>query len=161
MQKKKGISLIVLVITIIVMIILAAAVVLTLGNAGIINKANDAVKLQNYNQELTKFDLVKGDILAKNKGKITLTEYIAKLQEEGVITSNVVDGEDGSKIVTTVTPGFEAVLKQDGLSNVSVSLAEQESNKKKQAKITLDKTTINGTIIGSGTTTEVITVEAE
>ena len=35
---KKGISLIVLVITIIVMIILAAAVVISLNNTGIINK---------------------------------------------------------------------------------------------------------------------------
>ena len=43
MKNKKGISLIVLVITIIVMIILASAVVLTLSNTGIINKANDAV----------------------------------------------------------------------------------------------------------------------
>ena len=43
MQKKKGISLIVLVITIIVMIILAASVVITLSNTGIIDKAGQAV----------------------------------------------------------------------------------------------------------------------
>jgi len=43
MQKKKGISLIVLVITIIVMIILAAAIILSLNNAGIIGNANKAV----------------------------------------------------------------------------------------------------------------------
>ncbi len=45
MQKKKGISLIVLVITIIVMIILAAAVVISLTNTEIINRASDAVSL--------------------------------------------------------------------------------------------------------------------
>ena len=50
MQKKNGISLIVLVITIIVMIILAASVVVTLNNIGIINKANQAVELQNMSQ---------------------------------------------------------------------------------------------------------------
>ena len=44
MQKKKGISLIVLVITIIVMIVLAGAIILSLNNAGIIQKANQAVK---------------------------------------------------------------------------------------------------------------------
>ena len=43
MQKKKGVSLVALVITIIVMIILGVAVVLTLYNTEIINKANDAV----------------------------------------------------------------------------------------------------------------------
>ena len=42
-QSKKGISLIVLVITIIVMIILATAVILTLNSDGIMNKANVAV----------------------------------------------------------------------------------------------------------------------
>ena len=44
---KKGISLIVLVITIIVMIILAAAIILSLNNAGIIGNANQAVFKQN------------------------------------------------------------------------------------------------------------------
>jgi len=43
MQKKKGISLIVLVITIIVMIVLAGAIILSLNNSGIIGKANMAV----------------------------------------------------------------------------------------------------------------------
>ena len=47
---KKGISLIVLVITIIVMIILAASVVITLSNTGIIDRAGDAVDLTNKQQ---------------------------------------------------------------------------------------------------------------
>ena len=50
MQKKKGISLIVLVITIIVMIILAASVVVSLNNTGIINKAGQTVDLTNERQ---------------------------------------------------------------------------------------------------------------
>ncbi|MBR6689591.1 MAG: type II secretion system protein [Clostridia bacterium] len=50
MQKKKGISLIVLVITIIVMIILAASVVISMNNTGIIDKATYAVDLTNENQ---------------------------------------------------------------------------------------------------------------
>ena len=47
MQKRQGISLIVLVITIIVMTILAGAIILTLNNSGIINKATDAVEQSN------------------------------------------------------------------------------------------------------------------
>ncbi len=43
MKRKQGISLIVLVITIIVMVVLVAAVVVSLNNTGIINKANQAV----------------------------------------------------------------------------------------------------------------------
>ena len=47
---KKGISLIVLVITIIVMIILAASVVITLSNTGVINKATQAVDASDESQ---------------------------------------------------------------------------------------------------------------
>ena len=50
MQKKKGISLIVLVITIIVMIILAGTIILSLNNNGIIEKANEAVEGNNQKQ---------------------------------------------------------------------------------------------------------------
>ncbi len=50
MQRKKGISLIVLVITIIVMIILAGVVILTLRNDDVISDANKAVDLTNKNQ---------------------------------------------------------------------------------------------------------------
>ena len=47
---KKGISLVVLVITIIVMIILAGAVILSLNNSGIISKAQEAVNQTNLKQ---------------------------------------------------------------------------------------------------------------
>ena len=50
MKRNKGISLIVLVITIIVMIILAGAIILSLNNAGIIGKANQAVDASNEAQ---------------------------------------------------------------------------------------------------------------
>ena len=43
MQKKKGISLVVLIITIIITIILSGAVILTLSDSAIINRANEAV----------------------------------------------------------------------------------------------------------------------
>ena len=49
-RNKRGISLIVLVITIIVMIILAGAVIISLGNAGIIGKAQEAVDANNLKQ---------------------------------------------------------------------------------------------------------------
>ena len=47
---KKGISLIVLVITIIVMMILVTAVMISLNNADIINKANSATNLNSIKQ---------------------------------------------------------------------------------------------------------------
>ena len=50
MQEKKGISLIVLIITIIVMIILAGAVIITISNTGIIDMAQEATKATNLKQ---------------------------------------------------------------------------------------------------------------
>ena len=55
MKNKKGISLIVLVITVIIMIILASAIIITLSNANIMNKAEEAVlktDVKNLQQEL-------------------------------------------------------------------------------------------------------------
>ena len=55
-EQKKGISLIVLVITIIVMLILASAVIISLSNSNIINKAKEAVTktdIKNFEQELS------------------------------------------------------------------------------------------------------------
>ena len=66
MQRKQGISLIVLVITIIVMIILAAAIILSLNNAGIIGNANQAVFKQNINNYLSELDLYYMDALVDN-----------------------------------------------------------------------------------------------
>ena len=50
MQKKKGISLIALVITIIVMTIIAGVIIFTLSDTNIFNKANEAVAKTNLNQ---------------------------------------------------------------------------------------------------------------
>lgn len=53
---KKGISLIVLVITIIVMIIIAGAIIISLNSSNVIDKANDAVTrtdVANLNDKLT------------------------------------------------------------------------------------------------------------
>ena len=81
-KQKKGISLIVLVITIIVMIILAAAIILSLNSSGIIGKANEATKqsnnanlLQKANVLLAEYELAKqmGDEEVKGK---TATEYV-------------------------------------------------------------------------------------
>ena len=58
MKSNKGISLIVLVITIIVMIILAGAVVLTLNNSGIIDKAEHAVDITNKSSVKTYLEMI-------------------------------------------------------------------------------------------------------
>jgi len=92
MQKKKGISLIVLVITIIVMIILAAAIILSLNNAGIIGNANKAVEETDEAQLKNIAVLAWSDAyLARNEdSSIDLkTETIANIRKAGITTGKL------------------------------------------------------------------------
>ena len=87
MQKKKGISLIVLVITIIVMIILAASVVITLNNTGVINRANEAVDLTNESQVQDLAALVWADAyMDKLRGQDLIDKVTEELGKQGVTT---------------------------------------------------------------------------
>ncbi len=86
MKNKKGISLIVLVITIIVMIILAGAIILTLNNSGIIEKASEAVEKTN---EATVNELAQTKwaeaYLKTNKSQEALEEYVlTELEKAGI-----------------------------------------------------------------------------
>ena len=104
MQKKKGISLIVLVITIIVMIILAGSIILTLSNSGIIDKANEAVE---------KTDIVQ----VKNLAALKWSE--AYLRNEKDIGKYVLEGLQNEKIntdkydITVTLNGVEVELKEE------------------------------------------------
>ena len=121
MQKKKGISLIVLVITIIVMTILAAAVIISLENTGMVQHSKQATNKTNYAQELTRLEVMKNGILTDNLGKITLEEYVAELTNKGMIEGTPVDNADGSKTVK-MTSGAEVKLTQDGPRNILIEI---------------------------------------
>jgi len=103
MQKKKGISLIVLVITIIVMIILAAAIILSLNNAGIIGNANKAVNDSNIANIKSAADLAYAEYLIdKPEGVTDLGKYLTqKLVDNNTITGDdyVVGIYDGETVV--------------------------------------------------------------
>ncbi len=123
MQKKKGISLIVLVITIIVMTILAAAVIISLENTGMVQHSKQATNKTNYAQELTRLEVMKNGILTDNLGKqITLEEYISELTNKGMIEGTPVTNIDGSKTVK-MTSGAEVKLTQDGPRNILIEIA--------------------------------------
>lgn len=68
-NKRMGISLIVLVITIIVIIILASAVILSLNQSGIINKANEAKFKSDVDTFKTDLSLYKANKILENTGK--------------------------------------------------------------------------------------------
>ena len=108
MQKKQGISLIVLVITIIVMIILAASVVITLSNTGVIDRARQAVDLTNESQVQDLAAVIWADAYMDGKrGQVLLNQVKQELDEQGV-------KETEWNIIVTDT-GASVVKKQDGL----------------------------------------------
>lgn len=102
-MNKKGISLIVLVITIIVMIIIAGAVVISLGSSGIINQANAATAATDLMNIKTIADTAWGDAYAsgartRNEIKaimqerlrgVDLENYLVKVTPDGVLVNRV------------------------------------------------------------------------
>ena len=94
-MKKRGISLIVLVITIIVMIILAAAIIISLNNTGIIGNANKAKDESDLANIKTAADLIYSDyILDESVLPVgtTVGDYITeKLVNNGTIKGKEVD----------------------------------------------------------------------
>jgi len=109
MQKKKGISLIVLVITIIVMIILAGAIILSLNNAGIIEKANQAVKDTDEATVKEIAQMAWAEAYADGVRKVEDTEVNGEKVEgfetrvKVALTANGVDTTETSKYLINVT----------------------------------------------------------
>ncbi len=121
MQKKSGISLIVLSITILVMAILAATAIIALENSGIIKRAKSTTTQQNYADEYTRLQIVKNGILTDNLGTITVEEYIAALRSKDMLEPGQTTSADGSITVTTKS-GFEVILKANGNSDLTVTI---------------------------------------
>jgi len=116
-ENKRGISLIVLVITIIVMIILATAIILSLSSSGIIGKANKAVTDTNNANKKELAGLLMAEYeLGVQTGDIdpavtSLREYVKEeMENASVDTSDVAITEDGNVLV--------------GLNKVAVKFAE-------------------------------------
>ena len=115
-NKRKGISLIVLVITIIVMIILATAIILSLTNSGIIGKANkaktesDKANLKEYVNTLqAEWELM----TETERGNQTFEQYAnSKLEEKGYSKAAVgVDGEVYSNLNESAKTAIVAGIK--------------------------------------------------
>ena len=112
MKNKNGISLIVLVITIIVMIILAGAIILTINNSGIINKASEAV---DASDEATVKELAQLAWAEAYADGVRTVEDLAdgtkgfKTRIEEALEKNKIDKD--KYILNITTSGVEVTLK--------------------------------------------------
>lgn len=148
MNRKKGVSMIVLSITILVMAILAATAIISLEDSGIIGRSKSTVSKQNYLQEYERLQTVKNGILANNFGEITVADYIEELKNKGIIENGQQSNPDDSITVVTKT-GLVANLIQDGESNIIISLGTSN------ATITLGAASISGDVTSGNVTKEV------
>ena len=146
MKSKRGISLIVLVITIIVMIILAAAIILSLNNAGIIGNANKAVDESNMDTIKAEADLKYAEYLInKNvaKGKELEVWLNEEIQHEGYVI-RVIDKET-------------VVLKENSIANAfleeKIALGDYVNYKAGVNSKEVTEYTSNSGSIVEGTTT--------
>ena len=110
MKEKKGISLIVLIVTIIVMIIIAGAVIISLTETNIIDQAELAVEKHNISELKSAASMAYADYLAnkhsdEEKIQLNVQEYI----REQLIKQGVATWEDFSKWYITPTGGIEEI----------------------------------------------------
>ena len=101
---KKGISLIVLVITVIVMIILATSVMISLTNADIINKANEATNKNNIKQVEQLVAMAWADAYADGERDVAALQSIV---DAVLIKNNLTD-----KYVATATAKGVTVVEK-------------------------------------------------
>lgn len=105
MKNKKGISLIVLVITIIVMIILASAVVISVSNTGIIGKANTAVNKTEKQTVEQLISIAWGEAYAEGNRTVEGIKKAMAEKLQGVDLSNYEYEVTLNGVEVTVLPG--------------------------------------------------------
>ncbi len=131
-NQRKGISLIVLIVTIIVMIILAGAIILTLNNSGVIGRAEEATEKTNEQAIKEAANMAYGDwVLAKQMDNETRSadEYVkSKLKEQGfrdeqlenlVVTDDgkitIIKNDDTNEIIS-FTIGDQSYTAESGMT---------------------------------------------
>jgi len=144
-KNKRGISLIVLVITIIVMIILASAIILSLRSSGIIGRANEAKttsdlasKKEAASVKLAEYELAVQTGESSVLGK-TASEYvIQELEKDKVDTSDIVITDDGKIIV-----GIAALFINNNIPVGTIVTGYKLSNDASAKTVTTDGSEID------------------
>ena len=105
---KKGISLIVLVITIIIMIILASAIIISLNDSGVIDNANKA-KYDTLTAHEKQEVYISESLWVVQKDEKDNTYTLKTFMEEklGKIAESIVDNGDGTLTITMKDTGNE------------------------------------------------------
>ncbi len=135
-KNKKGISLIVLVITIIIMIILAGAIILTLNNSGIIGRAEEATDKSDTStlKEAANVAYSEWTLARQMDGEIrSADEYVkGKLKDQGFSDEDLgqIYIDDSGKISTATVPEGFVASDIEGENTISEGLVIYEGTEK-------------------------------
>ncbi len=143
-KNNHAITLIALVITIIILLILAGVVLnLTLGEHGILKKAEQGAEQYKISEILEKLELEKVDLVARKNGEIpSLQEYIDHLINKGTITlADVTDIDDNNKNI--VVEGYVFLVEKEANGNIKITYQGKDTKEPKIANIQVTGTTID------------------
>lgn len=114
-MSKRGISLIVLVITIIIMIILAAAIIISLNNTGIIGNANKAVEETNTKivEEIANLAWGEAYAKAKSEGRTATKSELESAVKSALESNDVNDEEYGMNVTESGVDIVKGWLQKD------------------------------------------------
>ena len=124
MQNKKGISLIVLVITIIVMIILATAIIISISNSGIVNRANEAVEKTTEAQMKQMVTIAWSEAHLKDTTETKDDAYYLK-EVKAYLTASGIPEEEQNKYIIIATVQGVSIKRKDMTAPVA-SIAKGE-----------------------------------
>lgn len=144
MKKNRGITLIALVITIVITVILAGvAINLTVGENGVITKAQRAKEQQKIAEIQEKLELEKANVVLNGNNRITLENYLEQLKKVGIIDDeDIQPGENDSIKLVTVDNYVFSFIEENG--NVTVKYEGKTGNILPTIKeIQIVKTTTN------------------
>ena len=127
-MKNKGISLITLVITIIIMIILAGAIILSLTQSGIFDKANEATDKYNSKQQQILDDLIWAENYP-NGGNTSnwVSGYVDEVPIPKGFVASPYDGTDGMPAENTKAGGLVIYALNEGETSIPTTEAHQTS----------------------------------
>lgn len=118
-RKNTGITLIALLITIIIMLILVAVTLsLTLGERGIIKKAQEAKEAQKVSEYSERIELSRGNVAIDNLGKVNIDDFIDQIYKDKIVPQGNITKIDDEKAKVTTEEGYEFIITADKIEYI-------------------------------------------
>lgn len=138
MKNQKAITLISLVVTIVILIILAGvAINLSVGENGIITKAQIAKKQHEIAAIQEKLELQKAEVILEDNKKITLDAYLKQIKKAGYIDSKDIQETESELTKKVIVDRYMFLIEE--LENGDIKITYEREIGKERLSISLEK----------------------